>query len=120
MQSLVAHLTPKPRRRTPGTYLQSIGGTLVQRFNVIGLVLLLRLLLGLGRLSARGEGLRLRGRDSSRAGQDGRARRRRRRQRRPVRRRRRRRCHCRRCRRDTGRGNVDSALILRCHRRALS
>jgi len=97
-------------------YLQSIRGTLVQWFNVVSL-LLLRLLLGLRLrwLSARGESLCLRGRDGDRAGQDGRARRRRRRRRWPVCRRRR---HCR-CRRDTRRGNIDGALILRCHRCAL-
>lgn len=82
-----------------GTYLESIGGTLVQRLNIIGL-----LLLRLRGLSGSGESLRLGGR----AGQDGGGGRRRRRQRRSVGRRRR--------RRDAGRGDADGgALTLRCH-----
>jgi len=82
-----------------GTYLESIGGTLVQRLNIVGL-----LLLRLRGLSGSGESLRLGGR----AGQDGGGGRRRRRRRRSVGRRRR--------RRDAGRGDADGgALTLRCH-----
>lgn len=85
-----------------GVYLESIGGTLVQRLNIVGL-----LLLRLRGLSTNGESLRLRGRDGGRAGRDGNARRRRRRRRRSI---------GRRPRRDTGQGDAHGgALTLRCH-----
>lgn len=83
-----------------GMYLESIRGTLIQRLNIVGL-----LLLRLRGLSANGESLSLRGRDGGRAGRDSNTKRRRRCRRRSIGR-----------RRDTGRGDAHgSALTLRCH-----